>query len=61
MTDILLIAGALLGVVFLIIGIQKVKFKLFKLIGIVLILVSLIFIAPDFIRGFKEGFAAAIN
>lgn len=61
MTDILLIVGVILGVVFLIIGIKKVKFKFFKLIGIVLILVSLIYVAPDFIRGFKEGFAAAWN
>lgn len=54
MLDIITAIGLVLGIVIIIMGYKKQK-KLFKYIGCILILVSLIYIFPEFLKGFVQG------
>jgi hypothetical protein len=60
MLDIIGILGIISGVILLIIGIKKPNLKPLKIFGILIIIImSLVIVAPDFIKGFKEGWNAA--
>ncbi|WPC39767.1 hypothetical protein [Clostridium sp. JS66] len=60
MTDTIAIIGIIAGSIILICGKKKGNSNIFKLIGRLVILISLGIVAPDFIEGFKEGFKNAI-
>jgi uncharacterized membrane protein len=61
MTDIIAILGIIIGVILFIIAKKKPNFKVLYIIGLLIILISLAIGAPDFIKGFRNGFSAGFH
>ncbi len=61
MLDIILLIGMVVGVILIITGKRKHNYKILSLIGVLVLLISLTFAAPDFIAGFKAGYASAFR
>ncbi|MDD3224788.1 MAG: hypothetical protein PHX70_08860 [Clostridium sp.] len=51
-----MILGLIIGIILVIIGKKASVNKYVKIIGILIIIVCLCIVIPDFIKGFKDGF-----
>jgi divalent metal cation (Fe/Co/Zn/Cd) transporter len=61
MIDIISTIGIIVGIIFFFVAKKKHNLKVLKLIGGIIILTSIVIAAPDFVKGFINGFNDALN
>jgi hypothetical protein len=54
--DIMVLIGLGLGIILILLGMKLKNVKALKVVGILMIIISLIIAAPDIISGFVDGF-----